>query len=308
MDYSDLIEATLRRLTPTMNEQQIQVTTDYVAGSGTLIVDDTNPAYAAAGRPGAILACGLNVFLVQYDNGSGNLSVVGGYQGATDMDITGSSSSPSATCVVSPKFTRWDISQEINNELLAWSSPEIGLGQILATDVTYIPTFMGYGLPSTFDPVASYVLEISFAEPLPWRRNPLIRRNEYRVIRNQDSSSFPSTCGVIVYRAGWPGFPMRVQYMAPFSTLANLTDDALTVAGVPIYMQDIIPWGTALRLAPDREIQRNTMSVQSDSRKSQDVPASAIMKSVGDLRLRYTQRLSQEAERIRVAYPNAERP
>lgn len=316
LTYSGLIEATLRRLTPTANEQQIQVVDNYTAGSGTLVVDDTNPAYAAAGRPGTILACGLNVFLVQYDNGSGSLQVVGGYQGATDVNITGSSSSPSATAVISPKFTRWDISQEINNELLALSNAEVGLGQILAGDVTYVPAFMGYALPASFDPVSSYVLEVTYAEPLPWLRNPRFRKNDYRVIRNQDATSFPSSCGIILYKgtmfsgtAGpWPGFPVRVQYLAPFAPLVNLTDDAYSVAGVPVYMQDIIPFGTALRLAPDREIQRNTMLSQNDSRKSQDIPASAIMRSIGDLRSRYEMRVRQERERIRRAYPYSELP
>ena len=194
----------------------------------------------------------------------------------------------------------------INDELLSLSNPEHGLGQILATDVTYIPTFMGYALPTTFDPVTSRVLAVSYAEPLPWLRNPQIRRGQFRVIRNQDTSSFPSSCGIILYRRAYPGLPVRVQYLAPFSPLVNLTDDTLTVGGVPAYMQDIIPWGAALRLAPDREIQRNTMMSQTDSRKAQDVPARAIVGSVSDLRTRYQMRISQERDRIRSAYPDGE--
>lgn len=312
--YSALIEKTLRLLTPTSNEQQLQITTDYVAGSGTLVVDSTSPAYAQAGRPGTILANQLQLWVVQKDNGGGSLSVIGGYQGSTDTNVTHSATSPTATVIVKPKFSRWDISVAINDELLALSSPENGLGQIKAANVTYIPTFMGYSLPASFDPVSSRVLEVSFAEPLPWLRNPMIKRGQYRVIRNQDSTSFPSTCGIILYgaggrprgRAAFPGLPVRVQFLAPFTTLVNLTDDALTVAGVPVYMQDIIPWGAVLRLAPDREIQRNTLMAQTDSRKAQDVPAHAIMTAVTDLHNRYERRISEERDRIVMAYPDAE--
>lgn len=306
-EYTDVIEKCLRLLTPTSNEQQLQITTNYVAGSGTLVVDSTNAAYQAAGRPGTILANGLQLWVVQKDNGAGNLSVVGGYQGSTDTSVTASASSPAATVIVKPKFSRFDISVAINDELLGLLGR--GLGQVLAADATYVPAFMGYPLPATFDPISSKVLEISYAEPLPLRRNPLIRRGQYRVIRNQDTQSFPATCGFIVYSSSvWAGFPMRVQYLAPFAPLVNLTDDLLSVAGVPTYMQDIIPWGAALRLAPDREIQRNTMMAQSDSRKSQDVPATAISRSVSDLRNRYERRVGQEVERLFVAFPNAEHP
>lgn len=304
--YSALIEKTLRLLTPTSNEQQLQITTNYVAGSGTLVVDSTSPAYAQAGRPGTILANQTQLWVVQKDNGGGSLSVIGGYQGSTDVSVTASTTSPTATVIVKPKFSRFDISVAINDELLALSNPENGLGQILATDVTYIPTFMGYKLPTTFDPVSSRVLAVSYAEPLPWLRNPTIRRGQFRVIRNQDTPSFPASCGIILYRRAWPGLPVRVQYLAPFSVLVNLTDDALTVGGVPAYMQDIIPWGAALRLAPDREIQRNTMMSQTDSRKAQDVPARAIVGSVADLRARYERRISQERDRLAAAYPEAE--
>lgn len=304
--YSDLIEKTLRLLTPTQVEQTLQITTNYVAGSGTLVVDSASPAYAAAGRPGTVLACGLQLWLVQKDNGSGSLSVIGGFQGSTDANVTASSTSPTATVYVRPKFSRFDVSVAINDELLALSAPDVGLGQVLTTDVTYTPTFMGYSLPTTFDNDRSKVLEVSFAEPLPSRRTPLIRRGEYKVVRHSTLSYFPNGAGIVLYKRAWAGFPVHVQFLAPFSALGNLTDNALTVAGVPVPAQDIVSLGAALRLAADREIQRNTMSTQPDPRKAQEVPPGAIANSVGALRLRYQQRINQEQAVIRRAYPEAE--
>jgi hypothetical protein len=312
--YAQIIEKSLRLLTPTSNEQQLQIASDYTAGSGTLVVDSTSPAYAQAGRPGTILACGLQLWVVQKDNGSGNLSVIGGYQGSTDANVTHSATSPTATVIVKPKFSRFDISVAINDELLALGSAENGLGQILAANVTYIPSFMGYNLPTTFDPVASRVLEVSYAEPLPWLRNPRIRPDKYRVIRNQDTASgFTNPCAIVLYPtqsghpAAFPGLPVRVQFLAPFTTLTNLTDNVQSVAGLPAYMEDILTWGAVLRLADTREIQRNTMMTQSDSRKGQDVPPGAIGRSASALQARYLERLSQERQRIASAYPYAER-
>ncbi len=312
-DYSDMIEKTLRLLTPTQNEQQLQITTNYVAGSGTLVVDDTSPAYAMAGRPGSILSSGpggpLQLWIVQQDHGSGNLSVIGGFQGSTDTNVTASTTAPSATVIVRPKFSRYDISVAINDELAGLSSPGVGLGQIETVDVTYVPAFMGYDLGATFDAEQSRVLEVNYAEPLPWKRNPRVRSDMYRVIRNQSASYFPNGNGIILYEDAWPGLPVRVTYIAPFAPLVNLTDNVLSVAGVPVRMQDLVAWGAALRLAPDREIQRNTMATQPDPRKAQEVPPGAIRGSVDGLTglaNRYWRRINQEQATLRHAYPHSE--
>lgn len=310
LEYSQAIEKVLRQLTPTAVEQALQITSDYVAGSGVLVLDETSLAWPAASGPGTLLSNGLNVWYVQQvtDADTGTLSVIGGYQGSEDADITASTTNVSAQVVVSPKFTRWDISQALNDELLALSAPtdDAGLGQIITADVTYVPTFMGFSLPSTFDPASSKVLEISYSEPLPARRQPLIRRDQYRVSRNQSASVFTNGCGVILYKRAWPGQPFRVQYLAPFQPFVDLDDDMLTVCGVPPSAQDIVCWGAALRLAPDREIQRNTMGTQPDPRKSTDVPANAIQNSTTGLNGRYLKRIKQEQKRLTLSFPQAE--
>ena len=307
--YSAAIEKTLRILTPTTVEQSIQISADYVAGSGVLVLDPSNPAVSAI-RPGDYLENQVQMWLVQSvtDLDTGTFAVIGGFQGSTDADVTHSLTSINATVFIRPKFSRWDISVALNDELAALSSPEVGLGQILTAPITYVPTFVGYSLPTTFDPSTSKVLEISFAEPLPWKRNPLIRRGEYRVIRNQAANSaFPNGCGVMLYRAAWPGQVVTVQFLSPFSPLVNLTDDLLDVAGVPTSAQDIVCMGAALRLAPDREIQRNTMAAQPDPRKAPEVPANAIQSSANNLYIRYLRRRNEEQKRLVRSFPNAER-
>ena len=304
LSYSGAIEKTMRLLTPTMVEQALQITTDYVAGSGTLVLDSAAAALAAV-RPGVILANNLNLFYVT-GVASNTISVIGGYQGSADVSQA-HGATPAATGYVRPKFSRFDVSVAINDELDALSSPENGLGQILTADITYVPVFEGYSLPATFDAASSYILEITYKESLPVRRYPLIRRGQYRTLRNQTTSDFPNGCAVKVSEGGWPGQPMHVQYLAPFTRLVNQTDDLLTVAGVPQTAQDIVPMGAALRLAPPREIQRNTMGAQPDPRKAQEVPPNAIQASANALNIMYLKRISQEQARIKRAFPNAER-
>ena len=143
--------------------------------------------------------------------------------------------------------------------------------------------------------------------PEPARRYPLIRRGEYRTIRNQTSSDFPNGAGLVIYKGGRAGQPIHVQYLAPFTRLVNPTDDVLTVGGVPQSAQDILAMGAALRLAPPREIQRNTMGSQPDPRKAAEVPANAIQSSANALNGQYMKRINEEQSRIRRAFPNAER-
>ena len=304
LSYSGAIEKTMRLLTPTMVEQALQITTDYVAGSGTLVLDSAAAALAAV-RPGVILANNLNLFYVT-GVASNTISVIGGYQGSADVSQA-HGATPASTVYVRPKFSRFDVSVAINDELDALSSPENGLGQILTADITYVPVFEGYSLPATFDAASSYILEITYKESLPVRRYPLIRRGQYRTLRNQTTSDFPNGCGVKVSEGGWSGQPMHVQYLAPFTRLVNQTDDLLTVAGVPQTAQDIVPMGAALRLAPPREIQRNSMGAQPDPRKAAEVPPNAIQASANALNIMYLKRISQEQARIKRAFPNAER-
>lgn len=310
--YGDLIEEAIRYLTPTAIERSVQIITDYVAGSGVLVVDYNNPAFPSI-RPGTILACGLQLWYVQSITtpATGTLSVVGGFQGSTDANVTHSASSPTAQVYIHPRFSRFDVANAINQELDALSAPTNGLGQIISADVTYVPAFVGYALPSTFDNASSKILEISYKTADARRRFPLITRDRFRTIRNQSDPAFPSGAGVMVYPTddGWtaqPGLPMHVQFLSPFTHLAALTDNALSVAGAPITMQDILTLGAAIRLAPTREVQRNSTSAQPDPRKATEVQAGAIANSVSGLLRLYTARINQEQSRLRMQFPEAE--
>ena len=301
-DFNDLVQKAWRRLEP-IPPSQIGLLATYTAGSGTITFDHTSLNFNAI-VPGALFVIGLNVLVVTGtpNPSTGVTAVLGGQQGSTDATATDAN-----VAFVQPRFTPWDISVAINDELKALTTPKSGIGQILTSDQTFIPVYSGYDLGSAFDSVRSRVLELSFALPAPDRRNPLIRRGEYRVLRATNQASiFPSGNGVIIYKDAFVGFPIHITQLAPFQPLVNLTDSLQAVAGVPIYMEDIVEFGAVLRLAPDREIQRNSLAFQRDPRKAAEVPASAQMHSIDALQRRYQSRLDDEAANIKYAYKHSE--
>jgi hypothetical protein len=308
MEYQDLISKVWRRLEP-VPPQMIKLTADYTAGSGSMTFDKNAVSFPSI-QPGTIICAGLNVLMVYGvpNQSTGVTSVVGGQQGSTDANFSHTTGAFGGMVSVMPRFTFYDIGVAINDELLALSNPNNGLGQVLTIDNVYLPPFQGYDLGPDFDPVRSKVLEVSYQLPEPMRQNPLIRKGRYRVIRqtNESTNVFPNGNGLIIYDVAFPGFPIRTYFLAPFQPLVNLTDDLLTVAGVPVYMQDIVDMGAELRIAPDREIYRNATEFQRDTRKAQEVPATAVLHSGDALLQRYRKRIDDECANLRRAYRNGE--
>jgi len=243
----------------------------------------------------------LEVFYVDSVTTTGSIGVIGGYEGSTPANHA-----VNAQVTINPRFSLYDIGVAVNDDLLDLSSPSNGLGQIGYTDVTFNPTFMGYDLGTGFT-ADGKVLEVSYKIAPPVRSYPLIRRGDYRVLRRQnDPSIFPSGNGLIIYQSAYPGLPIHVQYLAPFSPLVNLTDDLTTVAGVPPTAYDIPDLGAAIRLVEPREVKRNFLESQPDPRKAPEVPPGAVGGSIKDLMMRRQSRIDAEAGRILRDYPEAE--
>ena len=69
---------------------------------------------------------------------------------------------------------------------------------------------------------------------------------------------------------------------------------------------DIVVMGAEIRLAPDREISRNSTASQPDPRKNPEVPAGAMQQSTNKLEARRQRRIDEERSYINRNYPNAE--
>lgn len=248
--FSDVIQKTRRRLMSGAREYTTQLTQNYTAGGAQLHVPQgagttSTGAFSGAIQPGTLLGIDLEMFLVQGVTTAGVITVQGGYLGSTPANHNAANS----IVYINPRFSLYDIGVAINDDLLDLSSPGNGLGQILYTDQTFNPTYQGYDLGNTFVSPTSRVLEVSYQIAPPVRTYPLIRKGDWRVIRNANQPSvFPSGNGIILYKSGYPGLPIHIQFLAPFNPLVNLTDDLTTVAGLSPTMYDLPDLGAAIRL------------------------------------------------------------
>src|ERR1017187_9272635 len=172
MMYADVIAKVWRRLEP-IPPAGLTLLADYTAGSGTITLDHASLAFNGV-QPGVILSIGLNqVRVLGVPNaGAGVTAVVGGQQGSTDANVD-YDAVPQPLAYISARFSPYDISVAINDELLALTTPKQAIGQVLTTDQNFIPVYNGYDLGANFDSLRSRVLELSFALPSPQRANPL---------------------------------------------------------------------------------------------------------------------------------------
>jgi hypothetical protein len=299
VDLSDVIQKTRRRLMSGAREQIVQLTSNYTAGGEVLNIAG---GFSGAIQAGAILGVDLELLLVLSTTVNGAITVQGGYLGSTPANHTSG-----ALVYINPRFSYFDIQVAINDDLLDLSSPTNGLGRITFIDQTFNPTYQGYDLGSNFDPISSHILEVSYQIAPPVRTYPLIRRGDWRVLRQANQPSvFPSGNGLIIYKSGYPGLPVHIQFLAPFQPLVNLTDDLTSVAGLSPTMYDLPDLGAAIKLMQPREVKRNFYEAQPDPRKAQEIPPSAVMNSSAKLEAQRQMRIAVEADRITAAYPNAE--
>lgn len=322
--FNDLIEKVYRRLLSGQRDMTA------ILGS---VIDDTTDTLPLKGvqnnmvTPGGYLSIDLEVMYVLTWDGT-NATVIRGYQGSK-----AASHALNSTVYVNPKFTKFDIGVAINDDLRDLSSPTNGLFRVDSTSIPYNPVFQGYDLgdlPNNFIDV----LSVNFRIAPPTHNFPAIRN--WRIQRQMFGSSgtadsiFPSGQGIQLYEQGWPGLPMYLMYSAPFIPLVNLTDDVTLTPvnnidaadapynykgvvplkdGVPVQLAnlpstaiDLPALGAQIKLMESREIKRNFIEAQPDSRKATDVPAGATNASIRALQMERQSRIDAESDRLARQY------
>jgi len=96
---------------------------------------------------------------------------------------------------------------------------------------------------------------------------------------------------------------LRVRYKAPFVRASTTSSDIQSVCLLPLTMEDIVEMGVMARMLAVREVKRNFIESQGDTRRSDEVPAGSIANSVTNiLRLR-RDRIISEASKLARQYP-----
>lgn len=267
---------------------------NYVAGSSDLELQYTPDGIA----PGVFLGIDLEVFYVWTVTGS-TVSVSGGQSGTTPANHTAG-----AMIRVNPQFSDFAIMNALNNELLDLSSPHNGLYQVKTMDFTYNPVQGSYDLSGVTDLLD--ILTVRFKTPMPDRRFPSILK--WRLDRNQIDAYFPSGYSLTLYQDGFPGQPIYVQYKATFGQMANLTDDVVSLCGLPATAVDIPPMGAIIRLVAGMEVTRNSLRAESDAKRAEEVPPGAVLNSTKALMMVRQERIVAEAARLIQSYSRQGNP
>jgi hypothetical protein len=129
---------------------------------------------------------------------------------------------------------------------------------------------------------------------------PMIRKTQ--LIRDLPTSDFPSGYAIKFNQRSRSG-DLRITFKAPFQAVAGESDNLQLVAGIPTSAEDILALGAQIRLMSPREIRRNLIDTQGDTRRSEEVPAGAIASSITNLLRLRRDRITAEAMKLAKQYP-----
>jgi hypothetical protein len=230
------------------------------------------------------------MYIWEVNTASKTLTVERGFGGTT-----AATHADGAIVVVSPKFPRWQILQALNDELADLSSPMNGLFQMKTVDILYNGSDRQIDLTGITSMIDVYDVR--------WRYlsddYPVVRR--YRLMRDMPTSDFASGY-VLSLDEPVMSSTIRVIYKdkyTPFSTEAS----TLASTGASTELADLLVLGAQIRLLASREVKRNFIESQGDTRRADEVPAGAMNASVTNLLRLRRDRITAEAARLNRQYP-----
>lgn len=218
-----------------------------------------------------------------------------------DFGSTAATHADGALVLVNPRFTNAQILRAVNHELQALSSPANGLFQMKTVDLTYNASVDGYDLTSVTDVIDIH--DVRYQAIGPEQEWPVIDHHLWEHDRNLPAATFPSGQALMVRGYVDPGRTIRVRYRAPYTALAAVGDNVLTVAGLHAEAHDLLALGAAIRLTAGREIHRNFDETQGSTRRSTEVPPGANLGANRGLMQLRQKRIQEEASRLGVMFP-----
>lgn len=196
---------------------------------------------------------------------------------------------------VAPTHTDFAILGALNDELRALTGA--GLFQMKTLTLTASDTARSYDLATDVQDVYAVLLDTD-TDANTW---PEVRSWVWRP--SMPTAEFPSGNALRIDSGLSSGRPVRVLYKAALGTLTTLADNVLTTTGLPVSAHDIPPLGAAWRLVAPTEVERNQTNRQGDSRRADEVPAGARLRSpLGLQQVRQT-RIREELNNLARTWP-----
>jgi len=230
-------------------------------------------------------------YIWEATSGSKTVTVERGYMGTTPASHTAG-----AIITLNPRFPKSQMLEALNQDIDDLSSPLNGLFRVVSTNVTYNGADRQVNLTGATSVIDLIDVRLRYLAD----DYPVIRKS--RLQRDLPTTDFASGYAIVFDEPVMAG-TLRVRYKAPFSRVSTISDSLQSVANVPAAMEDILELGVMSRMLSVREIKRNFIESQGDTRRSDEVPAGAMRDSFSNiLRLR-RDRIIAEAAKLARQYP-----
>ena len=204
------------------------------------------------------------------------LIVQRGYDGTTAVAHTNG-----VLATVNPRFPRQQMLDALNSDIDDLSSTMNGLFRVVAQDISYNGSDRQINLAN-----ATSVTEI----------------RKVRLQRNLPTADFASGFAIVFDEPVMAG-SLRVVTKREFTRASSESSDLQTACFVPQSCEDILEMGVLLRMMNGREIKRNFIESQGDTRRSDEVPAGATRDSLTNIQRLRRERIIAEAARLKQQYP-----
>jgi hypothetical protein len=227
-------------------------------------------------------------YIWETTSGTKTVTVERGYAGTT-----ATTHSADAIVTLNPRFPKAQMLEALNQDIDDLSSPVNGLFRVVATDITYNGSDRQINLTGATDVIDLIDVRLRYlADDYPVLRG-------VRLQRNLPTSDFASGLA-LVFDEGTIAGSLRVRYKAPFTRASSTSSDIQTACFIPTSMEDILEMGVMMRMMQTREIKRNFIESQGDTRRSDEVPAGAIRDSFTNImRMRRDRIIAEKAKLAR---------
>lgn len=222
---------------------------------------------------------------------SKTLTVERGYAGTTATSHTSG-----AILTLSPRFPRAQMLDAVNAELDDLSSTMNGLFRVITVDLTYNGSDRQINITNS-----GTIIELLDAR-LRYLADDYPVLNSVRLQTGLPTTDFASG-NTLVFDEPVMAGTVRVRYKAPFARATTEASDLTTDCFLPATCDDIVETGVMLRMMNAREIKRNFIESQGDTRRPDEVPPGAIRDSATSLVRLRRERIIAEAARLKAQYP-----
>ena len=219
------------------------------------------------------------------------LEVQRGYDGTTAVAHT-----VGAIATVNPRFPRQQMLDALNSDIDDLSSTVNGLFRVVAQDISYNGSDRQINITSATGIIDLLDVRLRYlADDYPVIRN-------VRLQRNLPTADFASGFAIVFDEPVMAG-TLRVVTKREFTRATTEASDLQTVCFVPQSCEDILEMGVILRMMNGREIKRNFIESQGDTRRSEEVPPGSTRDSLTNIQRLRRERIVAEAARLKQQYP-----